>query len=213
MNKINLVCYFLIFTIGLYYYMNYSNLVVTEESFLGTSPTKRRCPNLLIKKNNKIHLLNTDTAKVPGINPIKFNNLEEYVEFVKWLNYYKIDCPVLFLQQEYDIQDNEVYRIRPDLSDIAGGINGIPAGESLLSRGNNDYDQQNSVYKNSNIYAFNPDYIKTNNENPIDKMFFEKEKYDVSDNPMDSNWGGHQYTMQQIREGKYIGDEILVKSQ
>ena len=41
---------------------------------------KKRCPDVLIQKGSKYHLLNTSLGKVPGVNPVVFNDLEDYVE-------------------------------------------------------------------------------------------------------------------------------------
>ena len=46
--------------------------------------SKKSCPDLLVQKGTKIYLYNTNRAEVPGVNPITFNNLEEYTEFLDW---------------------------------------------------------------------------------------------------------------------------------
>jgi hypothetical protein len=51
------------------------------------------------KKDNKFYLYNSKVVKVPGVNPVVFNNLEDYVEFIEWQRSQNINCPVLFLQQ------------------------------------------------------------------------------------------------------------------
>ena len=61
--------------------------------------TGPRCPNLLIQKGCKIYLHNTKIAEVPGVNPIEFNNLEEYTQFIDWQRSQGIRCPVLYLQE------------------------------------------------------------------------------------------------------------------
>ena len=40
---------------------------------------QNRCPNILIQKGTELYLHNSRLANVPGVNPLKFNNLEEYV--------------------------------------------------------------------------------------------------------------------------------------
>ena len=37
-----------------------------------------------ITKDNKIYLYNSNLARVPGINPVVFNTLDEYGEFLDW---------------------------------------------------------------------------------------------------------------------------------
>jgi len=70
---------------------------------------KKRCPDVLIQKGPKFYLFNSKVAKVPGVNPIEFNNLEEYVTFLKWQKNNNIRCPILFLQQSFDAQGNIIY--------------------------------------------------------------------------------------------------------
>ena len=41
-------------------------------------------------------------------------------------------------------------------------------------------------------------------ETPLDKMYHEKDK--ISDNPMDKNWGGVEYSQKQVDSGKYDMD-------
>ena len=43
-----------------------------------------RCPNLLIQKGAKYYLYNTKLEEVPGVNPIVFDTLDDYTEFLKW---------------------------------------------------------------------------------------------------------------------------------
>ena len=68
-----------VFILGLYFVLNYSG---SEEGFVSNQP--HRCPNILIQKGTEIYLYNSQVAKVPGVNPLRFNNLEDYVEFMKW---------------------------------------------------------------------------------------------------------------------------------
>ena len=64
------------------------------ESF--TNKRKYRCPNILIQKDKHIFLYNSELAPAPGVNPIMFDNLNEYVEFTKWQRSQGIRCPALF---------------------------------------------------------------------------------------------------------------------
>ena len=85
---------FAIIAYYLYKYLYHNKLI---EPF-----TSKQCPNILIQKGKRIFLHNSKLAKIPGVNPIEFNNLEDYVEYVKWQRSQKINCPVLFLQHSYD---------------------------------------------------------------------------------------------------------------
>lgn len=87
-----------------------------------TNPTPGKCPNLLVQKGSKIFLYNTRLAEVPGVNPISFNTLEEYTEFLDWQKSQGIVCPVLYLQQIYDASGKLVCKTRPCTSEPQGGL-------------------------------------------------------------------------------------------
>jgi hypothetical protein len=85
----------------------------TCESF-GIIPGRTQCADLLIYRGNKIHLLQRNKANIPGVNPIIFNNLEEYSEYIDWQKANNIRCPILLLQQLYNTQNQLQYRILND---------------------------------------------------------------------------------------------------
>lgn len=81
-----------------------------------------RCPNLLVRRGCRFYLFNTKLAQVPGVNPVVFNNLGEYTEFLDWQRGAGIRCPVLYLQQSYDARGHRVYVARPSVDDPQGGL-------------------------------------------------------------------------------------------
>lgn len=91
-----------------------------KEGMVGSM--KPRCPNVLIQKGSKLYLHNTRIAEVPGVNPIVFNNLEEYTEFIDWQRSQGIRCPVLYLQETYDASGKLVCKARPCTSEPQGGL-------------------------------------------------------------------------------------------
>jgi len=59
------------------------------------------------------------------------------------------------------------------------------------------------------MYAsMDPDDQLVGKETPLDKLFYVQTDASVSDNPMDSNWGGVDYTQQVIESGKYEDNEV-----
>lgn len=84
--------------------------------------TDEKCPNLLVQEDGGITLTNTKEKLVPGANPMRFNNLEEYVEFIEWQRSKGIKCPVLFLQKTETTQGEVSYTARPDIVDPQGGL-------------------------------------------------------------------------------------------
>ena len=165
-----------VFLLGLYYYMNYSTSFI--EGFKDSD-----CPNLLIQKGKKIYLKNTQKAEVPGVNPIVFKNLEEYVEFLEWQKSQNIKCPVLYLKREYDTQDNEVYRVRPDMIEMHGGGQSTPAGIHL---GKTKSTIENSGKQILGLHQpFDPMDQDQGMNSPLDQMFNIEEGSGRSANPMD----------------------------
>jgi hypothetical protein len=69
---------------------------------IGRIVVPANCSNVLIKQDGRYHLHNTRKATIAGINPITFDNLEDYSEFVRWQRANGIRCPVLSLQQTSD---------------------------------------------------------------------------------------------------------------
>ena len=72
--------FILVFLIGLYFYAKCSdpNYLEGLTNNNNSSNTGIRCPNLLIQKGARFYLYNSKVAKVPGVNPVEFDNLEDY---------------------------------------------------------------------------------------------------------------------------------------
>ena len=63
----------------------------------------QRCPDVLIQKGDKFYLYNSKLAQVPGVNPIEFDNLEDY-EYIKYTcNNKGICCNINHM---YKVNDN-----------------------------------------------------------------------------------------------------------
>ena len=108
-----------IFLGGLYFYSTYKDSKQLEGFNSGNENI--RCPNLLLQNENGYYLYNTKLDTVPGVNPIVFNALEEYVDFLEWQHSIGIRCPVLYLQKTTNVQGNSVYKVRPNISDQSWG--------------------------------------------------------------------------------------------
>ena len=100
----------IIFILGLLFCCNYKHSDF-KEGFQSSS----ECPNLLVQKGKELHLIYSNKARIPGVNPIKFKNLEDYVEFLNWQRAKGIRCPVLYFQETYDAQNNKGYRMLPNI--------------------------------------------------------------------------------------------------
>ena len=112
--------FIIVFFIGLYFYAKSCGPKYNEG--MTNNGGEVRCPNLLIQKGSRFYLYNSKIAKVPGVNPVEFENLEDYTEFLDWQRSQGIRCPVLYLQHTYDAQGNPVYKVRPSVSEPQGGL-------------------------------------------------------------------------------------------
>lgn len=195
----------LLFLLGLIFILTNKQKNILEEFSL-----KKDCPNILIQKGKFIYLYNSKLAKIPGINPITFNNLEDYVEFTKWQRSQNIDCPILFLQHSYDAQGNIVYKNRPSPVDLQGGLSPILISNESKESKLYDAGRNNPPYNENTYPAFDPldQYVGINT--PLDKI----KNYTsngLSSSPMDPNWGGREYTVSQIKKGEFKGDEVFIR--
>ncbi len=181
--------------------------VKTKEGFSDSD-----CPDVLIQKGKHLYLINNKVAKIPGRNPIRFNNLDEYVEYLKWQRFEGKRCPVLYLQNSYDIQGNLVYINRQSPFEKAGGTP-IISGLNLFNNNNRslllDATRNNPPF-NKNLYpGFDPQDQDVGLKTPLDKMYH-ADPGGVSPNPMDKNWGGAEYTEKRVEAGDYKDDEVKI---
>ena len=189
---IKLIFAFIVLVLGLYYIMMSCKIPVIE-SF--GEDINGRCPNMLIERENNYFLYNSKLAIVPGVNPIRFNNLEEYTEFIEWQRGQGINCPVLQLQYSTDPQNNDVYKIKPNIFENQGGLpnsEGIDVTnpQPLMSSDiTNVFDANidDPPYNQGGDYSFDPQNQYIGLKTPIDKIGFQGDK---SPSPMDTNWGG-----------------------
>lgn len=198
MKSIKIIIILILFVLGLLYVCTYKHINLVEGFELNN-----KCPNLLVKKGNELHLVNTKKALVPGVNPIKFDNLEEYAEFVKYQKYMKIDCPILYYQETYDTQNNKGYRLLNDPFDKKAG---------LPSNFSNNYNIRNRKnVKITNASLDNPPYNKGQHasfdeqdqtvglKTPLDNIKLNEV------NPMNTHWKGDAATKKAIEKGDFVG--------
>ena len=200
----------IIFLGGLYFYIKYANNPQILEG-LTTMNDDLRCPNLLIQKGTKYYLYNSNIVQVPGVNPIEFNNLEEYTEFLEWQRGAGIRCPVLYVQNTYDAQGNRVYKVRPSVTELEGGLPPtttvpLPLKFTPLV----DATQADAPYNKGSYPAFDQSSYYVGAITPLDQI--ENSNYNMlySDNPMDPNWGGTEYTQALVDAGYYKANEVSI---
>lgn len=178
------------FLSGLYFCVKYSS----PKSLEGlTNMSQPRCPNILVQKGLKYYLHNSKIAKVPGVNPIEFANLEEYVEFLDWQRSQGIRCPVLYLQHTYDAQGDAVYKVRPGVTEMQGGL---PPTSTTAKNASNQLPM-------SSLQNPNPTLL-------VADMNQDQENLLHSPDPMSDNWGGADYTQKLVDTGYYKGNEVSI---
>ena len=171
-----------------------------------------QCPDILLQKGKHLVLLNTKVAKVPGVNPIVFNNLEDYSEYLEWQRYNGIRCPVLYLQQSYDIQGKLVYNKRNSPFQKEGGTP-IISGLNLTNTNNKslllDSTRNNPPFNKNQYPGFDPQDQNVGLDTPLDDIFHQNIG-GISPNPRDDNWGGEKYTEDLVKQGVYKEDNVKI---
>ncbi len=166
-----------------------------------TTPTKVKCPKVLIKKGDNLILYDDSNNEIQ-----QFAGLDEYIDYLKNERARGVSCPVLFLQQENDAQGNDVYRVRPDVFDQQGGMAPVDIAPII------DANRSSKVYNVNNYPGFDPLGLQIGVYNQLDVVHDSTEKTKTSDNPMDTNWGGVDFTQQSVDSGKYEENEIVKPS-
>lgn len=178
-KTLKLVIIGLIFLLGLHFTANF-----THKDFVETFINEKKdCYDLLVKKGNHVFLYNSSLSYVPGVNPVQFNNLEEYTEYVQWERANGINCPVLFLQHEYDAQNNSNYKLRPSLDNQQGGLNSTSC----------NADEKKDLDKK--VTAFNEVLTHIDLEDDVNK--------EKTANAMDTNWGGAKFARELVSDGQF----------
>jgi hypothetical protein len=221
------------FLAGMYYCakMTPSKLLIEEGL---TNMANPRCPDILVQKDKKYFLYNSKVAKVPGVNPVEFDNLEDYVEFMDWQRSQGIRCPVLYLQTTYDAQGNSVYKVRPSPTDLQGGLPPALANKPMAPSistpiprnmdsnviikkmtGPNptlliDATRNDMPYNTNSVPAFDQTDFYQGSTTPLDQMDQEQENMLYSPNAMDTNWGGAEYTEKLVDSGYYADNEVKI---
>jgi len=271
-----LIVILIIFLLGFYFILNpikfepFTNAIDASGNATGKKMTDN-CPDVLIQKGSALFLYNSKRGNVPGVNPIKFENLEEYVEFTDWQRSQGILCPILFLQHAYNAQGEPVYKARPSPTNLQGGLpdfhvdhnslpNGIidsqtianimnnpdnpinpnnpnimPPPSTVPMQGNGGLNTTPFNYKTTaanitnasnggdlgnetsnlcgTVITENDNYPGFNTPTLIKGQYtdFEKKAFKgLSPNPMDSNWGGMDFTEKLVEAGYYKDDEVSI---
>ena len=176
-----------------------------------SGPTKVDCPDLLIRSGNSILLYNSKMPEEPGVNPLPFYNLDEYINYLEIQKKAGIHCPVLFLQEESNTQGNQVFRIRPDIFNPNAGL-------PVINQQSVDFSNPRPIVDSSDdrppwnagtYQGFDPIGLHIGQYTKVDAIHDSTHKGGgLSENPMDPNWGGVIYTKNAVDSGKYKDNEV-----
>jgi hypothetical protein len=201
--KINykLITIIVAFSIGLFFCLRYKSEDLLE-NFQGIG----QCPDMLVKKGKELHLINTKKALIPGVNPIKFNSLEDYAEYVEWSKKVGINCPILYYEQTYNTQNDRGFRLLDDPLNPSAGLPSNPpavrqpAKTQMLTDANRD----DPPYNENNFAGFDGDNQYIGVKTPLDNITLQQPS-GGSLSTMDSNWVGGKCTQNAINAGKFDG--------
>lgn len=230
MNKkiILLTFSFVAFLAGLYFYVTFFETMKCAKSkgIEGLAGRKNvspetSCPDMLVRRGKTLLLYNSNLPAKAGENPLPFFNLDEYINYLEIQKKKGPICPVLFLQYENDAQGNDVYRIRPSPFSMTGPlpsdgiVSNFDPAKVLTSDGKPikiiDSNRGNAPF-NKNMYAgFDPMGLHIGEYTELDAIH-DSTSYgkQISENPMDQNWGGVQTTEQSVNAGDYV-DRYVAK--
>lgn len=203
-DKLNLLIITSFMVLGLYYYINSYKYYETLEN--NTNNSIEQCPNMLIEKDGNYHLYNSKKKIAFGVNPITFNNLEEYTKFIEWQNNQNISCPILYLQYSTDAQNNELIQVKSSIFENEGGL--LSKTKNFLDQDSVDENQildatkDNDLMFNTNMFnGFDSLNQDIGLDTPLDKIFHQPGNKSV--NPMDPHWGGKNYTLDAVNRGDF----------
>jgi hypothetical protein len=215
-KKLFILFLLIIFILGLYATMFFSieNCKDCKENMEnGDNNEDASCPDVLIKKEDKILLYNSkDPSSVN--NPMTLSNLDEYIKYLEAQREKGINCAVLYLQQETNTQGEDVYRVRPSPFEMEGGL---PSNTNLSENDQNkinkaiqviDGHRDNPKYNTNQHAGFDAHGQHVGEYTELDQIHDSTKKNKLSDNPMDPNWAGTEYTKNAVKSGKYKDNEI-----
>lgn len=82
------------------------------------------CPTTLIKDGKQILVYNPNLAKIPGVNPIKMDTLDDYEKYIQWQRANNVQCPILYLDKSFNTEIT-MYDINSSNSGNSNNSSGI----------------------------------------------------------------------------------------
>jgi hypothetical protein len=172
--------------------------------------TSSMCPDILKYKGDKIHLYNSKVVKVPGANPVIFDNLEDYIQYLKWQRSRNVKCPVLLLQKMYDAQGNLKIQDGNEINknDTRFKQKISRQYDSLIV----DATRNNDIYNRNSYPSYDQTPYYVGVKTPLDLINNNIKNSDKSLSAMESNWVGGVKTVDSREMGKYLMNKDLLLS-
>jgi hypothetical protein len=227
-RSVIIIFFILAFLSGLYVYSTQSIQFVAipmdkpKENLQNIQDKTAKCPNVLIRNGNVLLLYNSTNTH--DELPIQFNSLDEYTAYYEQQKAMGSNCPVLYLQQENDVQGNDVYRARPSPYDTQGGMPPITVGTPVNQLTGNvpmtfppaapiiDSDRTQGKFNANNYPGFDPMGLQQGVFSKLDEVHYSTGTNGISDNPMDPNWGGVEFSQAAVESGKYVENNVYPMS-
>ena len=226
-RSVIIIFFILAFLSGLYVYSTQriqfvavpmDRVMKPKENLQNKEDKTAKCPNVLIRNGNVLLLYNsTDTHDEI---PIQFNSLDEYTQYFNAQKAAGSKCPMLYLQKENDAQGNDVYRARPSPFDTQGGMTPITVGTpvSTLTGATPiafppavsivDSNRTQAPFNADNYPGFDPYGLQQGIFSQLDEVHYSTGASGMSDNPMDPNWGGVEFSQSVVESGKYVENNV-----
>ena len=156
----NLLIFFLLFVL-LYFYL--------------MEGTNEFCHDLIEERNNKIYVYNSKSELIPEINPLVFENLDDYKKHMDWKAKNGDDCPVLYIKRKYTTQNKLGYQLAKDPS--SDELYTLPPVDETKHKKNNGNIHYNRNLHNSELVfnkgmpGFDPTDQDIGKKNSIDMKF------------------------------------------
>jgi hypothetical protein len=193
------------FLCGFIVFLN-DNIYMTYiwEDFEGSSNAP---PSMMVKDGNQYVLIlgGNDASN----NSITFDNLQDLDKYLEKRKAEGKPCPKQYIQKENNAQGDDVYKVYPTSSPskLEGGLQpfqglGLGLGPSV--------QLQPPFTLNDNSYpGFDPYGLFQGRISHVDKVHESTQKAGAwSENPMDPNWGGVEYTQHSVDNGNYKDREV-----
>jgi hypothetical protein len=206
------------FLAGFYFYVKRQTGTEDDDTFEGFASAQTNCPNMLVQTGSKFKLFNSNNPKV---KPIEFDNLEDYTTFLEWQHKNGVTCPVLYLQQTSDVQGDDVFKVRPSVTEPQGGLlsHPVPAGQKyvseLLDTPNNtklvDASHDDPPYNRHGYPAFDQSSYYVGSTTPDMAINNTPVGSNKSGSAMETNWDSPAFTQKMIDQGAYKGSEVSIR--